>query len=89
VERFGLFALDATAEERLKLSKTAKSCIICSNEFIPINGASTCGSECRLERKRRYARLVSAENHRRNKAVRMQQKLVRILKKESTSNGNA
>jgi len=89
VERFGSLALDATAEERLKLSKTAKSCIICSNEFIPINGATTCGMECRLERKRRYARLVSAENHRRNKAVRMQQKLVRILKKESTSNGNA
>ena len=83
MERFGLLALDATAEERLKLSRTAKSCIICSNEFVPVNGASTCGSECRLERKRRYARLVSAENHRRNKAVRLQQKLVRISKQES------
>lgn len=64
-------------------------CVVCGNEFVTANGSSTCGSECRLERKRRYARLVSAENHRRNKAVRMQQKLVRILKQESTSNGNA
>ena len=83
MERFGSLALDATAEERLKLNRTVKSCIICSNEFVPANGSSTCGIECRLERKRRYARLVSAENHRRNKAVRMQQKLVRISKQES------
>ena len=59
-------------------------CLICGKEFVAANGSNVCGSECRLERKRRYARLVSAMNHRRNKAVRMQQKRVR---KSSVSNG--
>ena len=54
-------------------------CLICGKEFVATNSSNVCGSECRLERKRRYARLVSAMNHRRNKAVRLQQKQARKL----------
>ncbi len=53
-------------------------CVICSKEFPQVNGSNVCGDKCRLERKRRYARLVSAVNHRRNSAIRTSQKSARV-----------